>query len=328
MKHQLEAAIFHNPTILLLLSLAHSYIFLTKIFLHNSAFVRLISIIPAFYIFLVIPWSFSSALIRSLLSYFIIWITSFKLLAYCFRTGPQVPCATSFLDFATVAIFPVKANDRVPHKNGTTTSRALVKKIQDAAPLAWLIIVLNLYIFVVEKGQISNRLILLFYSTVIVSWLVLTRFMTRYEVVPIFDKPYLSTSLQQFWGKKWNKYSSLMLRLNVYDPARYLLNPLIGTAPARLTATLTTLAVSGMMHEVMLYYITCGKKPTWEASWYFLLQGISMGCESLLKYLWLQVLGKCPIRPVWSILMVDGFVAGSFYVFIIKPVTVSGQNHC
>uniref|UniRef100_A0A7N0VBK9 Wax synthase domain-containing protein n=1 Tax=Kalanchoe fedtschenkoi TaxID=63787 RepID=A0A7N0VBK9_KALFE len=323
-------ALFQNPSILLLLSLAHAHIFLNKVLLHGPSLVRLAAVIPTIYIFSVIPWSFPSALIRGLLSYFITWIASFKLLAFCFRRttgGPRViptSTASSFLDFATIAIFPFKPNEAVKDN----AARSI---FWDVAPLAWLVTLLNLYILIIQRSQTTSNYhfsILLFYLAAVFSWQILVRFMTRYEVVPVFDKPYLATSLREFWGKRWNKYSSFMLRLTVYDPARTLLNRCVGITSARLTATLVTLAVSGVMHELMAYYITCGKKPTWEASWYFVLQGVSMWCESLLKYVWLRVLRWRPIRPITSMLLVDGFVVASFYLFIFKPISKSGQNQC
>ncbi|KAG5573511.1 hypothetical protein H5410_063277 [Solanum commersonii] len=40
----------------------------------------------------------------------------------------------------------------------------------------------------------------------------------KYEVEEIFKQPYLATSFRDFWGKRWNRYSSKMLRLTIYDP--------------------------------------------------------------------------------------------------------------
>jgi hypothetical protein len=38
------------------------------------------------------------------------------------------------------------------------------------------------------------------------------------DVVPPFDKPWLSTSLADFWGRRWNNTVSLTLRSLIYDP--------------------------------------------------------------------------------------------------------------
>ena len=38
------------------------------------------------------------------------------------------------------------------------------------------------------------------------------------ELVPPFDHPWFMTSLADFWGRRWNNSTSLMLRSLVYDP--------------------------------------------------------------------------------------------------------------
>ncbi|OMO64743.1 hypothetical protein COLO4_31880 [Corchorus olitorius] len=107
----------------------------------------------------------------------------------------------------------------------------------------------------------------------------------RYEVVQLFNKPYLATSLQDFWGRRWNRYSSNILRETVYNPTRNMLNGIVGVATARILALICSLVVSGVLHEMLFYYITCGKKPTWEVTCYFVLQGLAMALEAAVKKL-------------------------------------------
>ena len=87
---------------------------------------------------------------------------------------------------------------------------------------------------------------------------------------PQFDKPYLSTSLQDFWGRRWNLMASAVLRPAVYIPVRARLG-----APA---GVLATFLVSGLMHEVVVYYITF-RLPTGQLTAFFLLHGASMCAE-------------------------------------------------
>ena len=38
------------------------------------------------------------------------------------------------------------------------------------------------------------------------------------QVAPSFDKPYLSDSVESFWGRRWNLPMSLCLREAIYEP--------------------------------------------------------------------------------------------------------------
>ncbi|CAD6261268.1 unnamed protein product [Miscanthus lutarioriparius] len=40
------------------------------------------------------------------------------------------------------------------------------------------------------------------------------------EMEPQFDRPYLASSLRDFWGRRWNLMVSAILRPSVYDPVR------------------------------------------------------------------------------------------------------------
>jgi D-alanyl-lipoteichoic acid acyltransferase DltB (MBOAT superfamily) len=38
------------------------------------------------------------------------------------------------------------------------------------------------------------------------------------RIIPTFDAPWLSSSLADFWGRRWNITTSAVLRTLVYDP--------------------------------------------------------------------------------------------------------------
>ncbi|GFY90649.1 MBOAT (membrane bound O-acyl transferase) family protein [Actinidia rufa] len=69
-----------------------------------------------------------------------------------------------------------------------------------------------------------------------------------------FNEPYLSTSLQNFWGRRWNLIVSDILRSIVYHPVRSICSPLIGKKWAVVPAVLATFFVSGIMHELIFYH--------------------------------------------------------------------------
>ena len=90
-----------------------------------------------------------------------------------------------------------------------------------------------------------------------VSWMVM-----GLELMPHFDRPWLTTSISEFWSARWNLVIGALLRDLVYDPIleghpvkteakmRKSHNPLRQTA-----AVLCTFLASGVMHWAVIYYI-------------------------------------------------------------------------
>ncbi|TXG60101.1 hypothetical protein EZV62_014674 [Acer yangbiense] len=155
----------------------------------------------------------------------------------------------------------------------------------------------------------------------------LVRAMSRYELVQLFNKPYLATSLHDFWGRRWNRYSSNILRQVIYDPTRKALKGIVGYGPAKVVALIASLVVSGVMHELMFHYITCGKKPTWEVTWFFVLQGVCMTIEAGLNNL-VWVKGWNPIHPAIRVMCTAGILFAMFYWLLVLPVWRSAENDC
>jgi hypothetical protein len=110
----------------------------------------------------------------------------------------------------------------------------------------------------------------------------LARALLGVELEPQFNEPYLTTSLQDFWGRRWNLMVTSILRPTVYNPTRHAATRFIGRKWASIAAILATFVVSGFMHELMFYYLGC-MKPTWEVTWFFLLQGLCLAGEIVLK---------------------------------------------
>ncbi|KAK9268121.1 hypothetical protein L1049_010561 [Liquidambar formosana] len=124
----------------------------------------------------------------------------------------------------------------------------------------------------------------------------LARAFLRLELEPQFDDPYLSTSLQDFWGRRWNLMVSSILRPTVYDPVRSFSSRLIGRKWAIATGILATFMVSGLMHELILFYFK-PEKPTWEITCFFLLHGVCLVVETSLRK---AFKGKFWLPPVVS----------------------------
>ncbi|XP_055821515.1 acyl-CoA--sterol O-acyltransferase 1-like [Solanum dulcamara] len=254
---------------LLVLSLNFSYFFVPKF---PKGIPRIIALAPIFYLLYFFPWCFSFAFLRGILSLFLTWTTSFKLILLCFNKGPLSLCKNP-IDFILISIFPLKIS--------------------------------------IENSRVISS------STIF----------KRYEVEEIFKQPYLATSFQDFWGRRWNRYSSKMLRLTIYIPTNEALKNLsfLGKNTSKILAIVATFVVSAIMHELMFYYITCGLclKPTCEVMWFFVLQGICISCEKVFHAKnWVIM----DVRV--SILLKRIFIVFSFYFLLVLPVVREGKNTC
>ena len=110
----------------------------------------------------------------------------------------------------------------------------------------------------------------------------LARALKGLELEPHFDEPYLSSSLQDFWGRRWNLMVSSILRTTVYKPTLGFWARHVGPKWASIPAVMTTFLVSGLMHELIFYY-WCRVWPTWEPTWFFILHGSCLSAEIILK---------------------------------------------
>ncbi|KAE9452753.1 hypothetical protein C3L33_15344, partial [Rhododendron williamsianum] len=112
------------------------------------------------------------------------------------------------------------------------------------------------------------------------------------ELEPQFNEPYLSSSLQDFWGVS----------------ARFM-----GRKWAQLPAVVCTFLVSALMHELIFYYM--GRtRPTWEITWFFLLHGACLVVEIVIKKV---AKDRYRLPRVIAMPMTVGFVMGTgFWLFI------------
>ncbi|CAA7021092.1 unnamed protein product [Microthlaspi erraticum] len=102
------------------------------------------------------------------------------------------------------------------------------------------------------------------------------------DLEPQFDEPYLATSPQQFWGRRWNLVVSATLRAGVYAPVRRVCDRLMSSGWARSIGILAAFLVSGLFHELTFFYVT-RETPTWEITWFFVLHGLFTAVEVTVK---------------------------------------------
>ncbi|KAM3283458.1 acyl-CoA-sterol O-acyltransferase 1 [Capsicum chacoense] len=125
----------------------------------------------------------------------------------------------------------------------------------------------------------------------------LARGLLGLELEPQFNEPYLSSSLHDFWGRRWNLIVTRILRPTVYKP-------ILGRKWAPLPAVMATFLVSGLMHELIFYYL-CRAKPTWEITWFFLLHGVCLNMEICAKKV---INGRFNLPRIIETILTVGFV--------------------
>ncbi|XP_075085200.1 acyl-CoA--sterol O-acyltransferase 1-like [Nicotiana tabacum] len=282
---------------------------------------RFLAIIPIVCLFFTLPLYLTSINLGSTTSFFIAWLANFKLLLFAFGKGPlsstpPLPLST----FIPLACLPIKfqsSSTKTIQKN-TKSSLNLVTKI---ALLAILIKVYN------YKDHLHPKIILFFYclhiyfvlEIMLTTVSTMVRVVSRVELEPPFDEPYKTSSLQDFWGKRWNLMVTNILRPAVYDPVRFIMSDRIprkwAPIPAKwapLPAVLATFFVSGLMHELIFYYIS-RLNPSWEVTCFFIIHGVALTLEIMIKKL---LNGKFLVPRIISGPLALGFIIlTSFWLF-------------
>ncbi|KAK4369712.1 hypothetical protein RND71_009187 [Anisodus tanguticus] len=283
---------------------------------------RFVAIIPIVCLFFILPLYLKSINLGATTSFFIAWLANFKLLLFAFGKGPL--SSTPLSTFIPLACLPIKfqkysTSDVKTTKKTTNSTFNLVTKI------ALLTILIRVYTY---KNHLHPKFILFCYCLHIyfVLEIILTmvstmvRVASRVELEPPFDEPYKTSSLQDFWGRRWNLMVTNILRPTIYDPVRSVMADKISRNWAPLSAVLTTFFVSGIMHELIFYYIA-RVKPSWEVTCFFIIHGVALSLEIMIKKL---LNGKIWVPRFISGPLALGFIIlTSFWLFF--PPLLRGQ---
>ncbi|PWA48107.1 MBOAT (membrane bound O-acyl transferase) family protein [Artemisia annua] len=135
----------------------------------------------------------------------------------------------------------------------------------------------------------------------------------NFEIEPQFNEPHLATSLQDFWGRRWNLMSSNILRHTIYNPIRMKWDPILGQLKGQMSGIFVTFFVSGIMHELMFLYQT-RVLPTWEVTCFLVLHGACTAIEVAVKK---AVKGRFQLHwgVTWPITMAFVVVTGGWLLF-------------
>lgn len=116
-----------------------------------------------------------------------------------------------------------------------------------------------------------------------------------------------------------------VLRDVVYRPVRFWVGARLGNPKAPLAIAagiMSAFVVSGLMHEVIFYYVT-RVSPTWEVTCYFVLHGVCLVVEYGLKRL---LMGKFRLHWAVSGPLTVGFVVVTAMWLFFPPVVRPGVD--
>ncbi|KAK4751586.1 hypothetical protein SAY87_005068 [Trapa incisa] len=205
-------------------------------------------------------------------------------------------------------------------------------------PFNWAAKILLLAVLVTANGthcykDANPKLLLAIYScmlyllidVVLGFFINAVRLLTGVDLELPSNEPYLSTSLQDFWGRRWNLVVTDTLHQSVYVPLRRAAEPFLGRRWANFPAILATFLVSGLMHELLYYYVIRAY-PTWEVTWFFVFHGICVAAEVRIKAAAAARGSRWRIHPAVSgpVAVTFVVVTGSWWFF--PPLVRSGVD--
>lgn len=287
---------------------------------------RLVAVIPVVVYFLFLPLNLSSVHLGGITSFFLAWLANFKLFLFAFGKGPL--CADPSISlprFLAVACLPIKLHSS--QKTPNSVNLVLGKKKGPKSPLNYAVkgLLLGLMVRAYDySGSMHPNFILFLYSFHIYFCLeiilavaaALARAVLGLELEPQFDEPYLSTSLQDFWGRRWNIMVTRILRPTVYDPVLGIATRVVGRKWAPFPAVMGSFVVSAIMHELIFYYLG-RRKPSWEVTLFFVLHGACLVVEIALKK---ALAGKYQLPGMISRPLTVGFVMVTGFWLFFPPL--------
>ncbi|XP_026429661.1 probable long-chain-alcohol O-fatty-acyltransferase 1 [Papaver somniferum] len=297
-----EVGKFIRIWLIVLASLTYCH-FISKII--PKGFKRLFSLLPVISIFLYLPHTLSSVHFIFIVGFTVSWVVNFKLLLFAFNHGPLSNTSTenplsyySLKQFVSAACLPIKIKQKSrsaeePTIHDQTISRRNPKSIVrllNNYPMKVLAMCLLIHVYSYKQyihplflGSLyALHMFFISETYLVVSSAIAALILRLDDLEPQFIDPFISTSLQDFWGRRWNLMATNILWLTVYVPIRSVCAHVIGRKWATVPAILFTFLVSGLMHELIIYYIT-RLYPTWEVTCFFVIQGICIAFGGIMK---------------------------------------------
>ncbi|VFQ58974.1 unnamed protein product [Cuscuta campestris] len=314
----------------------------------KHALTRALAILPIVSLFFLLPFNLTSVTLGTTSCFFIAWLASFKLFLFALGLGPLASSPPLPLSsFIPLACLPIKFRKPVTVSGPGSTVLAAGRTVDSgsdktrksssvgrAVKLVLLAVLIRGYGY---RERMHPKVVLVLYGLHIYFVLELALVAVGYvagrvsgvELDPPFDEPHLATSLQDFWGRRWNLMVTNIMRPAVYGPVRSAWARIVPGRWARLAAVMATFLVSGVMHEFVFYHMG-REKPSGEVLCFFLLHGACLCVEIWIKK---SLDGKFKLAGYVSGPLVLSFImVTSFWLFfppmLKNKVDVKACNEC
>ena len=294
---------------------------------HSLAFLlrpgknRLFAVLPVIILFYFLPFSFSSVHVRVISASILVWLATFKLLLFAFHRGPLCSATNllslpAFIAIASLSIMIERKSPQIKRTKGISLLGFAFKGFL-LAFIAFLyprrhrlyrgvaLLLYSLYLYLL--------LDLLLALIAIASTAILP---TRTNLEAQFKAPYLSSSLQDFWGRRWNLVASNILRAAVHDPVRALWG--------RGAGVMASFLVSGLMHEIVFFYMSI-RLPNGQVGSFFVVHGICTVAEMFVKKWWMGR-GMRPLPPLLTAPLTVGFVVWTSWWMFMPQIVRSAEK--
>ncbi|KAK6149682.1 hypothetical protein DH2020_017207 [Rehmannia glutinosa] len=281
---------------------------------------RLAAFLPVVCLFLFLPLQLNSVHLSGTTAFFLAWLANFKILMFAFDNGPLSAPSISLSRFIAIACLPIKLQNSKENEKNISSAKGHNSILNYAIKALLFALILKIYDY---DDYIHPRVILVIHcfhiyiclEIILAIAAAMARGLLGAELEPQFNEPYLSTSLQDFWGRRWNLMVTRILRPTVYLPVLNWSSGIVGRKWATMPAVMSTFVVSGLVHELIFYYL--GRvKPTWEVTWFFLLHGACLMAEIVVKK---EVNGRCRLPRIVGTMLTVGFVMVTGFWLFFPP---------
>ncbi|CAA6655758.1 unnamed protein product [Spirodela intermedia] len=289
---------------------------------------RLLALLPVVVLFALLPLSFSTVHGRLISASILSWLAIFKLLLFAFDHGPLCDASAtkrlSLPSFFAIASLPIMIRRKPPSSPRSGRADPVLTLLGFAVKGLILASIISLY---PQRPRFHRGVVLALYT--IHMYLALDLGLACAAALgrallpagtalePQFAPPYLCSSLQDFWGRRWNLMVSGILRSAVHDPIRVRWGPTAGV--------MASFLVSGLMHEVIFFYVTL-QPPTGEVASFFVLHGLCTVAEIAAKRWWTGR-GMTPLHPAVATPLTIGFLlATGRWLFAPQILRISAEE--
>ncbi|EOY02444.1 MBOAT family protein [Theobroma cacao] len=219
---------FIRLCVLTIAVLLYSYFIAAKI---PKGSPRLISLLPVITLLSILPFDLNSSHIGFPTCCCVAWLANFKLLLFAFDQGPLSVPKHDLLCFILMACFPFKIKQNPsPKKPFETKTNPNLEAATRATIVSTVVYTYNNYEHYFHKHVLFIYFFYTYHEVRRLLALAATpaQLLLGVELEPQFNAPLFSTSLQDFWGHRWNLRVSEILRATVYIPVRHISTRITG----------------------------------------------------------------------------------------------------